>query len=80
MDAGANGSVRAQGKARGAAQAGRLGKPCNAAMRPHRPVPFGLPPESPRAALRSLAGPTGPAAFRALLAGLLVATDPASVV
>ena len=56
MDANANGWQGAPIKALDAAKTGRLGKESNAEWRPMPPVPFGLQPKTPSAALRSLAG------------------------
>jgi hypothetical protein len=55
-DASANAVIGAQGKARGAAKAIRLGETCNAALRPNDHVPEGLFFKRPCAALQSLAG------------------------
>ena len=55
-DASANAVIWAQGKARGAAKAIRLGETCNAALRPNDHVPEGLFFKRPCAALQSLAG------------------------
>jgi hypothetical protein len=55
-DAIANALIGAQGKARGAPKAIRLGETCNAALRPNDHVPEGLFFKRPCAALQSLAG------------------------
>jgi hypothetical protein len=59
-------------QARDEAQTGRLGEECNNEWRFFQPVPFGLRPKRPCAALRSLAGGTTPAAFRALRMTFLI--------
>jgi hypothetical protein len=56
MDANANGRHGAPIKALDDAKTGRLGKESNAEWRLMMPVPFGLLPKTPIAALRSLAG------------------------
>ena len=56
MDANANGWLGAPIKAPDEAKTGRLREEGNAEWRPKPPVPFGLRPKTPGAALRSLAG------------------------
>ena len=56
MDANANGWIGAPIKAPDEAKTGRLREEGNAEWRPKPPVPFGLLPKTPGAALRSLAG------------------------
>ena len=66
MDANANGWHGAPLKARDEAKTGRLGEERNAEWRPRPPVPFGLLPKTPIAALRSLAGDPTRLRLRAL--------------
>jgi hypothetical protein len=56
MDASANGRLGAPVKAADEAKTGRLREENNAEWRPEPPVPFGLLPKTPIAALRGLAG------------------------
>ena len=56
MDANANGRLGVPIKAPDEAKTGRLREEGNAEWRPKPPVPFGLLPKTPGAALRSLAG------------------------
>ena len=56
MDANANGWHGAPIEAADEAKTGRLGEESNEEWRPMPPVPFGLLPKTPIAALQSLAG------------------------
>jgi len=67
MGASANGWHGPPIKADDAAKTGRLGKEDNAEWRPMPPVPFGLLPKTPSAALRSLTGYPTRFRLRALL-------------
>ena len=66
MDADANGRHGAPLKATDEAKTGRLREEGNAEWRPMPPVPFGLLPKTPFAALRSLTGQPARYRLRAL--------------
>ena len=66
MDANANGWHGAPIKANDEAKTGRLHEEDNAEWRPMPPVPFGLLPKTPGAALRSLTGQAARFRLRAL--------------
>ena len=66
MGANANGRHGAPIKAADEAKTGRLREENNAEWRPKAPVPFGLLPKTPIAALRSLAGQPARLRLRAL--------------
>lgn len=67
----ANGVIGVPVQAQDAGQTGRLAKECNAEWHGKRPVPFGLRPKKPCAALQSLAGRAAPASFCAWIKAFL---------